>query len=64
MNKVGKVAPGCEIQLPQGKKSWKINTLGFVDDKSNYVNSLKPKFSQELIETHDRNYCTISERGL
>ena len=37
----GELIEGYTINLPQGKVTWTIHILGFVDDKRHYVNNLK-----------------------
>ena len=41
---------GCTIKLPQGKATWTIHILGFVDDKRHYVNNFKERVLQHLID--------------
>ena len=49
---------GCTIKLPQGKATWTIHILGFVDDKRHYVNNFKERVLQHSIDTLEQSIRT------
>ena len=50
----GELTEGCTINLPRGKVIWTIHILGFVDDKRHYVNNLKKRVIQNLLDTLEK----------
>ena len=51
----------CTINLPQGKTTWTIHILGFVDDKRHYVNNLKKRVIQHLLDALEKSIRTWDE---
>ena len=49
MKIVEEVAPGCKIRLPKGEKEWNKYIVGFIDDKSQYVNSANSQVNKTVI---------------
>ena len=49
---------GCTITLSQGKTTWSIHILDFVDDKRHYVNNLKKRVLQHLINALENSIRT------
>ena len=45
---VEELTEGCTINLPQGKSTWTIYMLRFVEDKLHYVNNLKKRLLKNL----------------
>ena len=45
-------------KLTQGKAIWTIHILGFVDDKRHYVNNLKKRVLQHLLDALDKSIRT------
>ena len=56
-----KLTKGCTIKLPQGKSTWTIHILGFVDDKRHYVNNFKERILQHLIDALEQSIRTWDE---
>ena len=52
---------GCTINLPQGKATWTIHILGFVDDKRHYMNNLKKRVIQHLLDAFEKSIRTWDE---
>ena len=53
---------GCQIQkIAQGKATWRIHVLGFVDDKRHYVNNFKERVLQHLIDALEQSIRTWDE---
>ena len=52
---------GCTIKLPQGKATWTIHILGFVDDKRHYVNNFKERILKHLIGALEQSIRTWDE---
>ena len=49
---------GCIIKLPQGRATWTIHILDFVDDKRHYVKNFKERVLQHLIDTLEKSIRT------
>ena len=50
METVKQAVPGCTIQLPNNHKTWEVKMLGFVDDKTYYVNNTLKQLKQTITE--------------
>ena len=61
MEIVDKVAPGCTIQLPKGKATWKIRMMVFVNDKRHYTNTLHQQLSAIVIRVMKKSVSTWYE---
>ena len=46
---------GCIIKLPQGRATWTIFILGFVDGKHHYVNNFKELVLRQLIDALEKS---------
>ena len=52
---IEKVAPGCVIQLPQTKETWKMHMLAFVDNTRHHVNSTTYQLSIDIIKVIEQS---------
>ena len=57
----GELTEGCTINLPRGKVIWTIHILGFVDDKRHYMNNLKKRVIQHLLDAFEKSIRTWDE---
>ena len=51
---VTQISPGCEIVILKGPAYWKVNILGFVDNKRHYGNNTSFVFAKELITVMEK----------
>ena len=62
MIKIAKeLTEGCIINLSQGKATWTIHILGFVDDKCHYVKNLEKRVIQHLLDAFEKSIRTWDE---
>ena len=61
VNVAEELTEGCTTNLPQGNTTWTIHILGFVDDKRHYIDNLKNRVLQRLLEALKKLIHTWNE---